>query len=155
MKKSKIKIIWQNNVEIYADEGEDWFAIAKKLGKQLYFYGNKGKQVRDCLHVDDLCKLIDVQTKKIEEFSGNYYNVGGGIDNTTSLIELSDLLNKKMNVSDKPTLIEKSRPSDQIIYISDISKVCRDFNWKPKIDLNSGLDTVLKWVNENKLDWVV
>ena len=35
MKHSKIKITWQNNIEIYADEGEDWFSIAKKVGLEI------------------------------------------------------------------------------------------------------------------------
>ena len=35
MKKSKIKIKWPNNVETYAYEGDDWFAIAQKIGLQI------------------------------------------------------------------------------------------------------------------------
>ena len=35
MKKSKIKITWENNIEIYAYEGDDWFSIAKKAGLQI------------------------------------------------------------------------------------------------------------------------
>ena len=32
MKDSKIKIIWPNNIETYACEGDDWFLIAQKVG---------------------------------------------------------------------------------------------------------------------------
>ena len=35
MKKSKIKITWQNNIEIYASEGDDWFSIAEKVGLEI------------------------------------------------------------------------------------------------------------------------
>ena len=35
MKQSKIKITWQNNIEIYAFEGDDWFSIAKKAGLEI------------------------------------------------------------------------------------------------------------------------
>ena len=35
MKKSKIKIIWPNNIETYASEGDDWFSIAKKVGLEI------------------------------------------------------------------------------------------------------------------------
>ena len=35
MKKSKIKIKWQNNLEVYAYEGDDWFSIAKKVGLEI------------------------------------------------------------------------------------------------------------------------
>ena len=35
MKKSKIKIIWPNNIETYACEGDDWFSIAEKIGLEI------------------------------------------------------------------------------------------------------------------------
>ena len=35
MKKSKIKIIWPNNIETYASEGEDWFSTAEKAGLEI------------------------------------------------------------------------------------------------------------------------
>ena len=35
MKKSKIKITWPNNIEIYASEGDDWFTVAEKAGLEI------------------------------------------------------------------------------------------------------------------------
>ena len=35
MKKSKIKILWPNNTETYASEGDDWFLIAEKVGLEI------------------------------------------------------------------------------------------------------------------------
>ena len=35
MKKSKIKILWPNNIETYALEGDDWFSIAEKVGLEI------------------------------------------------------------------------------------------------------------------------
>ena len=35
MKPSKIKIIWPNNIEIFASEGDDWFLIAEKVGIEI------------------------------------------------------------------------------------------------------------------------
>ena len=58
-----------------------------------------------------------------------------------------------MKINDKPILMPDARPSDQIIYISDISKVSKDFNWRPKIEISAGLDTVVNWVNKNDLNW--
>ncbi len=130
-----------------------WFAIAKKLNKKLWYYGNKGKQVRDCLYIDDLCELIEKQTNKIEEYSGGYYNIGGGHKNTTSLIELSNKLNDMMKIDHKPELVNESRPSDQIIYISDITKACNDFKWKPNTHLDLGLESIVEWINKTDLSW--
>jgi len=35
LKQSKIKIIWPNNIETYASEGDDWFSIAEKVGLEI------------------------------------------------------------------------------------------------------------------------
>ena len=35
MKKTKIKITWPNNIHIYAEEGDDWFSIAEKVGLEI------------------------------------------------------------------------------------------------------------------------
>ena len=35
MKNSKVKIIWPNNIETFASEGEDWFATAEKAGLKI------------------------------------------------------------------------------------------------------------------------
>ena len=35
MKQSKIKIIWPNNIETYASEGDNWFSIAEKVGLEI------------------------------------------------------------------------------------------------------------------------
>ena len=59
-----------------------WNQSLKYIG-----YGGTGKQVRDILHVDDLVELIDLQIHEIEKFSGKIYNVGGGLDNSASLLE--------------------------------------------------------------------
>ena len=36
MKKTNIKIRWQNNNETYALEGDDWFSTAKKAGLEIH-----------------------------------------------------------------------------------------------------------------------
>jgi CDP-paratose 2-epimerase len=131
-----------------------WFAIAKKMNKQLYYYGNNGKQVRDYLHVDDLACLIGKQIQEIEKYSGNYYNVGGGINNTTSLVELSNYLDTIFKNNKKIISLEKPRPSDQKIYISDITKVSNDFGWTPEVSIEQGLDQVKNWLDGSSLEWV-
>lgn len=131
-----------------------WFAIAKKLGLPLYFYGYKGKQVRDCLYIDDLCELISKQISSIENFSGNYYNIGGGINHTSSVLELDNKLNLMLKTKQKTKSIDQSRRSDQKIYISDITKASVDFNWSPAVNIENGLNKVVEWIERTDLSWV-
>ncbi len=59
-----------------------------------------------------------------------------------------EILEKKLNKKNK---YEKFhwRPADQKIYISNISKIRREYNWSPKIRILEGLDKLIKWIREN------
>ena len=64
-------------------------------------HGGEGKQVRDFLHIDDLADLVNIQLADINKFNGEIYNVGGGEENSFSLLELTDhvevVTKKKIN----------------------------------------------------------
>jgi len=130
-----------------------WFALAKKFGIDLKFYGFQGKQVRDCLHINDLCDLIDRQSKGIGAHFGSYYNVGGGIENTTSILELSNKLDHMISGEHASVETEEPRRADQKIYISDISKVSDDFGWSPNVSLDVGLKNIIEWLDEKQEDF--
>jgi CDP-paratose 2-epimerase len=125
-----------------------WFSIASTFEKNFTIYGN-GKQVRDVLHVHDLTALYRKIIDKIDKCEGQIFNVGGGFENTLSLLELLDLLesklNKKLNYD-----FQDWRPGDQKIYISDISKLNLWLDWKPEINTDSGIDIMLNWIQDNK-----
>lgn len=126
-----------------------WFMIAAYLGKPITIYGN-GKQVRDILYIEDLIKLYDAAINKINIAAGQIYNVGGGEENTISIWQefkpiLEELLCKKIEAD-----YSDWRPGDQPIYVSDIRKAKRDFNWKPKIGVKEGIKKLYDWVSSNK-----
>ena len=122
-----------------------WFIIAAVLGRPLTIYGD-GKQVRDVLFVDDLVKAF---SKFIEGPARHgVYNIGGGPKNTMSLLELLARIEKKTGRKPK---IEFSgwRPSDQKVYVSDISKVSQELGWKPSVDPDAGTDRLMAWVKKS------
>ncbi len=123
-----------------------WFIIAALFGRPITIYGN-GKQVRDLLYVDDLVEAYD---KFVEsDFKHAVFNIGGGPKNTTSLLEFLDILEKETGQRSRTTF-SNWRPSDQKVYISDISKVKEALNWKPKIAPKKGMKKLINWVGENK-----
>jgi CDP-paratose 2-epimerase len=130
-----------------------WFMLAKHFDCQLKFYGFEGKQVRDYLHIQDLYSLILKQSQNISKHYGSYYNVGGGHNFTVSVRELNDILNDMLPGKHKNIIHDIPRKADQKIYVSDITKVSKDFNWKPTIELNHGLQTVLDWINDPNEDF--
>ena len=125
-----------------------WLTIKSHFGKKIKIFGN-GKQVRDALFIDDLVNLF-FKLSKSKKNMNKIYNIGGGSANSVSILELIDILNKKMNKKNKFKKFEW-RQGDQKIYISDISKIKKEYNWYPKINLSTGLDKIIEWINKNEI----
>ena len=121
-----------------------WFVIAALHDKPITIYGD-GKQVRDLLWVDDLVKAFDKFINS--SLTHEVFNIGGGKDNTRSLLEFLALLEKK--TGKKPGLEFKDwRPSDQKVYISDISKVKEMLDWEPEVNPEEGIQRLIEWVKQ-------
>jgi CDP-paratose 2-epimerase len=125
-----------------------WFTIATLTGKPITIYGD-GKQVRDVLYVDDLVKAFDAFVQKRDNIHHDVYNIGGGVENTMSLLELLDILEDLTGKRSK-IVFDDWRPSDQKVYISDIAKAKRELGWKPEISPSEGVKKLVEWVEENK-----
>ena len=125
-----------------------YLTMSALFEKPITIYGN-GKQVRDVLFMDDLGRAFELAIKNIDKTKGQIYNIGGGPAYTVSLLEFICLLEKMLS---RKVEIEFAdwRPGDQKIYISDIRKARRDFNWKPKIGLVQGLKKMIEWTEKNK-----
>jgi len=128
-----------------------WFAIRALLGKNVIFYGD-GKQVRDALFASDQARAFDLlaTTKKCY---GNVFNLGGGPDNTISLIELVNLIQELIGKKSE-VCFSKWRHGDQKVYISDISKIKQFTGFEPKIGIREGVRKLLEWTQDN-LDKIV
>lgn len=127
-----------------------WFikiALEAKNNKsnlQFDISGN-GKQVRDVLFSDD---LVNLYCKAIRSNKyGEVYNIGGGVQNSLSLIELFQQIEKKLGISYNVNA-GPWRSSDQKVFIADISKVKNELNWFPEISTDQGLEEMLEWVSK-------
>ena len=122
-----------------------WFSIATLLGKPITIYGD-GKQVRDVLYIGDLVQAYDAFLKS--NLTHGLFNIGGGPNNTLSLLKLLDLLE---DLTGKKSEIKFAgwRPADQKVYISDISKAKRELGWVPKIDPKGGVKKMINWISGN------
>lgn len=127
-----------------------WFAIAHHFNLPLQIIGWGGKQVRDVLFIGDVCRLIELEIKNMENLSGQVFNIGGGKNNTLSLIEALNLLESIYGHRVTTQVDETPRKGDQCIYISDIRKIQAILGWQPEIKIKDGYQQILEWVETNE-----
>jgi CDP-paratose 2-epimerase len=136
---------WQFGIE---DQGwVAWFIIAHAAHRPITIYGD-GKQVRDVLFVDDLVDLYLAALGRIDSVSGTAINVGGGPANTLSLLEFIDMLERRSGRSVDYTF-GPTRPGDQPVFISNISRARELLDWTPRTPAADGIGILYKWVEEN------
>jgi CDP-paratose 2-epimerase len=93
-------------------------------GRQYTIYGYSGKQVRDQIHCEDVASLF------LEFYNsprlGEVYNLGGGRNNSISILETIEMLKAMGHVLDYQQRAE-NRIGDHICYISDLTKLKSDY----------------------------
>jgi len=127
-----------------------WWAVAFSFGLPLKYIGWKGKQVRDILFIEDVCRLVECQLNHLDKISGEVFNVGGGRANSLSLVEGTHILREKLGRDVPFTYEDQPRKADQSIYMTDNRKAERLLGWKPKVSVSEGYDRILAWIKENE-----
>jgi len=129
-----------------------WFCqkaleIKRGILKEPFTISGNGNQVRDILYVDDAVSLYFKAVENIEKIKGEAFNIGGGADNSLSLLELFDLLENeldvKLNYKELPT-----RESDQKVFVADIRKAVNLIDWKPQVSKLVGIRYMINWIRE-------
>ncbi|MDA9663494.1 SDR family NAD(P)-dependent oxidoreductase [Candidatus Pelagibacter sp.] len=139
------------------DQGFISLWIWKHLNKKnldYIGYGGNGHQVRDVLHVQDLCDLINIQIKRINKINNQVFSVGGSTVSYTSLKNLTHLCEKITKNKIKFKKKKLTSIYDIPYFITDISKVFSTYKWKPKRNINTIVLDTYKWLtmNRNKLN---
>ncbi|MGZ5551927.1 MAG: NAD-dependent epimerase/dehydratase family protein, partial [Nitrososphaeraceae archaeon] len=105
------------------------------------------KTSRDFLYISDFIELLNNILNKFP--SGcDIYNVGSGTSYTITEISrrIANLLNKKIRICYDGSI----RKQDINEMVADITKISKEFDWKPKIDIDQGLTLTIKKSNEEK-----
>ena len=126
-----------------------WNHINKK--KLNYIgYGGHGNQIRDVLHINDLCRLIFIQIKKFNKIKNKLLTVGGSKKSYTSLKNLT-LMCQKIT-KNKIKIGKKSKTSiyDIPYYITDNGNVFKTYKWKPKKSMYDVVKDTYIWLSTNK-----
>ncbi len=106
-----------------------------------------GKQVRDVLHAADLIQFYLAAYEHRDATAGEVFNIGGGVSNSLSLLELFMILEDVLPLS-RPLAYHKNprRHSDQDVFIADISKATTLLGVTPQVSARDGIVSMLDWV---------
>ena len=136
----------------FGTEDQGWvahFLINALEQRPITIYGD-GKQVRDILFVDDLVEALLLARKNIRMLSGQVFNIGGGVDNTTSLRELLALIGE-LHESKPRIKFAQWRPGDQRYYVTNFSKFHTATGWSPRIARLEGVRRLYNWLRDERV----
>lgn len=118
-----------------------WFVIATITGKPITIYGD-GKQVRDVLYITDLLEAFNAFINS--KLKHDVFNIGGGPQNTLSLLELLELL-EELTAKRSRISFAEWRKGDQKVYISKILKAKQKLGWTPTVSPREGVKKLTEW----------
>jgi CDP-paratose 2-epimerase len=108
-------------------------------GREYKVYGYKGKQVRDNIHSEDVARFMYEFWKapRIAEV----YNLGGGKENSCSVLEAFERASAATGRAMKWTYVEENRIGDHICYYSDLRKMRSHY---PEWGITKSLDDIFR-----------
>ncbi|MBV9493864.1 MAG: NAD-dependent epimerase/dehydratase family protein, partial [Acidobacteria bacterium] len=131
----------------FGNEDQGWvahFLLRALADEPITLYGD-GRQVRDILFADDLVDAMLLAHERIEETSGQAFNMGGGPASTISLLELLDMI-ERLHGSRPEIAFEPWRTGDQRYYVSNTSRFRALSGWAPRIGAKAGVEQLYQWL---------
>lgn len=130
-------------------EDQGWvahFVRQSMKGEPITIYGD-GKQVRDLLFVEDLVRAMRLVQENMSAAAGHAFNLGGGAQNSVSLLELLDEI-KRLTGNRMEIVWAGERSGDQKWYVANTSKIRNLLNWYPQVSIRDGLRMLYEWYLE-------
>ncbi len=135
------------------DQGVFVLWVAKHYFNQsLAFigYGGEGKQVRDFIHIDDLYRAIASQLNNFDDYTQDVFNIGGGLENSVSLLELTKLCQEITGNTIPIESVKEDRPADLRFFITDSTKFLEKSGLSWEKDALQTVQEIYDWIKANE-----
>ena len=126
-----------------------WRHLIKKELKYIGYSGY-GNQVRDILHVYDLCEIIEIQIRKINFINNILFTIGGSKKNSLNLKKLTEMCEKVTSNKIKFKKIRNTSIYDIPYFVTDNRLVTKIYKWKPKRNLLDIIQDTYNWLLDQK-----
>lgn len=129
-----------------------WFCdqaigFQRESGRAPFTISGNGKQVRDLLFVDDAVAAYFAAVASVEKIRGEVFNMGGGTENSSSLLELFQQLESLAGVRLCYEEIDW-RLGDQRYFVANNGKAARLLGWRPEVSKESGVRRMFEWASQ-------
>jgi CDP-paratose 2-epimerase len=135
----------------FGTEDQGWvahFVIRALERRAITIYGD-GKQVRDVLFVDDLVAAFRLAAAHADRLAGQAFNIGGGPEQATSLLELIDVIAELEGRRPQLTFAPW-RLGDQRHYVSDTRRFTHAVGWRPTVGMAEGVRRLHAWLRADR-----
>ncbi|MEJ7928935.1 NAD-dependent epimerase/dehydratase family protein [Ramlibacter sp. AN1015] len=135
----------------FGTEDQGWvahFLLRALRGEAITIYGD-GRQVRDVLYVDDLVDAFLLAEAHAARLSGRAFNIGGGPENTISLLDLIDRI-ETLHGSRPALHFDDWRTGDQRYYVSDTGAFEAATGWRRRMQAAAGIERLYGWLAERE-----
>lgn len=131
----------------FGTEDQGWvahFLLQALRDNPITLYGD-GYQVRDILYVHDLIEAMLLAHKHIDCTAGRAFNIGGGKDRSTSLLEL---IKRLESLTGRPCdySFKQWRTGDQRYYVTNTDAFRELTGWQPRVGIEQGLEQLYGWL---------
>lgn len=129
-----------------------YWVMSHLFGRPLQYtgFGGTGKQVRDLLHPEDLFDLLSLQLNRDEAWDGLPYNVGGGLEISASMQELTEICRNETGRHVPVTASPETSPVDIPLYVTDYTRAHQAFGWKPRKSVADIVRESARWVEGHR-----
>lgn len=152
--------VWINRCGVIAGPGQfgkidqgifSYWIYQYLLDKPLSFFGfgGTGYQARDILHPADLFDLLYKQLFGNVDVDEKIFNIGGGVKNTISLLELDVICKEKINKKKEIERIKKDRALDIPYYATNYDLASSKWDWKPSRSANTIIEEIISFGKNN------
>jgi CDP-paratose 2-epimerase len=126
-----------------------WFCrqaleIRREPDREPFTISGDGKQVRDLLHVSDAIRCYLAAADRIADARGRAFNIGGGMANSLSLLELFGHLERRLGIR----MVYRRLPwrhCDQKFFVADNRLAGQVLGWTPEKSSDAGIEEALAW----------
>jgi CDP-paratose 2-epimerase len=136
----------------FGTEDQGWvahFLLRALAGKPITIYGD-GRQVRDILYVEDLVDAFLLAQRQMPQLRGQAFNIGGGYDNSVSLLQLIDRI-AELHGNRPQFVCRPWRQGDQRYYVSDYRRFSTATGWRPRVSAREGVALLDGWLRDNRV----